>query len=332
VTSGRIASAPGKIVLCGEYAVLDGAPAICMAVNRRARAFLTDIGGGTSEVTAASLTEAIGRFRIAEGGIEWESGQEFFEIIDSIWRAPGFKRDGAQSIDLDTADFIDAQTGRKIGIGSSAAITVALCTAIRGSGSDSSMAEFARWAHQELQGGAGSGVDIACSLNGGLIEYRMEGSTVAQLKWPEELSYRVIWTGVPASTKGKLAKLASMNREPSRTSLAGASESMATAWQSGDAGEIVEQYRVYNECLWRFSIDHDLGVFDAGHKEIHRNARSLNLIYKPCGAGGGDIGILLGTDESVLDRFTRKLAAKYSVLDCQLTALGASIETSRAKQ
>ena len=30
-----VASAPGKIVLSGEYAVLFGAPAICLAVNRR---------------------------------------------------------------------------------------------------------------------------------------------------------------------------------------------------------------------------------------------------------------------------------------------------------
>jgi len=37
----------------------------------------------------------------------------------------------------------------------------------------------AQRAHADLQGGAGSGVDIACSLTGGLIEYRMEaGGTV----------------------------------------------------------------------------------------------------------------------------------------------------------
>ena len=32
------ASAPGKIVLAGEYAVLWDAPAVCMAIDRRARA------------------------------------------------------------------------------------------------------------------------------------------------------------------------------------------------------------------------------------------------------------------------------------------------------
>ncbi len=38
------ASAPGKLVLSGEYAVLDGAPAICMAVDRRARVTISASG------------------------------------------------------------------------------------------------------------------------------------------------------------------------------------------------------------------------------------------------------------------------------------------------
>ena len=44
-----IASAPGKIVVTGEYAVLVGAPALVAALDRRARCTMedTDAGGWT---------------------------------------------------------------------------------------------------------------------------------------------------------------------------------------------------------------------------------------------------------------------------------------------
>ena len=38
MSTSIVATAPGKVVLSGEYAVLDCAPAICMAINYRARA------------------------------------------------------------------------------------------------------------------------------------------------------------------------------------------------------------------------------------------------------------------------------------------------------
>ena len=49
----RVASAPGKFVLSGEYAVLDGAPAICVAVDRRAVVTIETHGGDHSIVTRA---------------------------------------------------------------------------------------------------------------------------------------------------------------------------------------------------------------------------------------------------------------------------------------
>ena len=76
-----VASAPGKIVLCGEYAVLDGAPAICMAVDRRARASVFDIDGDVSRVTAAGYTSKVGQFELAEDGIRWLDGKDLFGII-----------------------------------------------------------------------------------------------------------------------------------------------------------------------------------------------------------------------------------------------------------
>jgi phosphomevalonate kinase len=324
-----VASAPGKIVLSGEYAVLDGAPAIVMAVDRRARATLTDIDGGISQVRAPGYTTDIGRFTLAGGDFRWLDGQDLFGVVDSVWRAADAWQSGAQLIDLDTSDFIDPERHRKIGIGSSAALTVALCAAVRGSADMGTIMAVAQRAHLDLQGGAGSGVDIACSVSGGLIDYRMEGASVTALDWPEGLLYRVIWTGVAASTRDKLSKLNTAASLPSRVRLAGASEAMADAWHSGDAERIIRECRRYNEHLRQFSVDHDLGIFDAGHEESWRAAGDVHLMYKPCGAGGGDVGIVFGTDDTVLDSFIDELVTGQVLPDCRLSHVGAMIESSK---
>jgi phosphomevalonate kinase len=323
-----VASAPGKIVLSGEYAVLDGAPAIVMAVDRRARAVLADEVGRTSQVRAPGYTRETGRFENVNDDIRWLGGQALFGVVDCVWRACDASQLGAQLIDLDTSDFIDPERHQKIGIGSSAALTVALCAAVKRSADTGAIMAVAQRAHADLQGGAGSGVDIACSLSGGLIEYRRDGASVTALVWPEGLSYRVIWTGVAASTRDKLEKLDTGINRPSRVRLVGTSEGMADVWQNGDADQIIKEYRDYNEHLYQFSIDHGLGIFDAGHEEIWRAASDFQLTYKPCGAGGGDVGIVFGTDDTALDSFVEELASRYSVLDCRLSLAGAMIESA----
>lgn len=328
MTTSVVASAPGKIVLSGEYAVLDGAPAIVMAVDRRARAVLADDAGRISQVRAPAYTSKVGRFEIADGGIHWLDGQALYRVVDSVWRAADARPSAAQLIDLDTSDFVDRKRKQKIGIGSSAALTVALCAAVKHSTDRGTIMAVAQRAHEDLQGGVGSGVDIACSLCGGLIEYSMEGAAVAALNWPEELYYRVIWTGVAASTRDKLRRFDTGVSAPSRERLAGASKRMAEVWRSGDASEIIKDYRSYIEDLRQFSIDHGLGIFDAGHEDLWRTATDSQLTYKPCGAGGGDVGIVFGTDDTVLDSFTEKLTNRYVTLDCGLSHVGAIIESA----
>lgn len=326
------ASAPGKVVLSGEYAVLDGAPAICMAIDRRARAVIGASDSDITTVEAAKHTKDIGRFRGKDGVLEWSQGQSAFSVVDSVWRIANVADAPALAIHLDSSEFVDGGTGLKIGIGSSAAITVALVMALKGRDDSANIATIAQRAHAEFQGGIGSGVDIACSLTGGLIEYRVAGASTTRLDWPERLNARLVWTGQPASTRDKLSQLDATVSKPSRVRLAGASEDIALAWRSGDAGKILAGYHEYIECLSEFSIDHNLGIFDAGHSEIRRAASTENLIYKPCGAGGGDIGIVLGSDALQLDAFARQLATKYTVLDWGLTAMGAMIEESTVEE
>ena len=252
-----IASAPGKVVLCGEYAVLDGAPAVAMAVDRRAQVTVTPCDGGCHRVSAPGHTPVEGRFVAGANGVEWLQGGELFGVVDAVWRSLGIVVNGHRSIELDTRAFVDAATGAKVGIGSSAALTVALAAALRES---TDVLDDALAAHRDFQQGSGSGVDVAAAVSGGLLEYRMEGPALTALTWPDGLAYRLIWSGVPVSTRDKLSRLQDSDRRASRAELVVAAERMAGAWRSASAGAVLDEYCAYVEVLRAFGVDHDLGI------------------------------------------------------------------------
>jgi phosphomevalonate kinase len=298
-----VASAPGKIVLCGEYAVLWGAPAVSMAVNRRAVARVRDSGDGGCHLRTP--------------GYEGDDGFLVIEALCDDARP-------AAEIELDSSAFVEGS--RKIGIGSSAAVTVALAAALRNS-TDIAAAAYA--AHAALQHGAGSGVDVASALHGGLIEFSMPERDVRALQWPQGLAYRVLWTGVPSSTAEKLERLADQAVRASRSALLLAAPRMAAAWRRGNVEEILAEFVSYTGVLRQFSVDHDLGIFDAGHEQLTDAAMVDGLIYKPAGAGGGDVGILLGASESALDRFIEHRSGMiHGILECALDDRGVRLEAA----
>ena len=297
----RIASAPGKIVLAGEYAVLWNAPAICMAVNRRAVAAVSGSEDGECHLRTPGFT-----------------GADRFRLLDAVTRGVRPPYD----IELDTSAFMS--DGRKTGIGSSAALTVALVAALE---DRSDVYAAAMEAHSRLQQGAGSGIDIAASAHGGLLEYRMPKRTVTRLEWPAGLAFRVVWTGVPASTEARLSMLAGQPSRPSRSALLLGASHIAEAWRSGDVEQILAEYVGYIGVLRQFSVDHGLGIFDAGHDQLTDAAMVDGLVYKPAGAGGGDVGMLFGRDEADLDAFLeRRSDLVRGVLPCALDESGVRME------
>ena len=162
----------------------------------------------------------------------------------------------------------------------------------------------------------------------------MASRNVRTLSWPDGLLMRVLWTGVPASTGLKLEKLAAQTVRPSRSALGLAAAQMADAWRSGDTDRILSEYLAYIGVLRQFSVDHDLGIFDAGHEELTDAAMVSNLVYKPAGAGGGDIGVLFGRDEAEFDAFVAKYADRiHGVVSCEpgsgRCAPGAGMRDSR---
>ena len=79
VLSGYAARAPGKAMLLGEYAVLDGAPALVTAVDRYAEA---RYGAGPGERLSPFIIEAAAAARRAAEG-EGSATPEGHPIVDS---------------------------------------------------------------------------------------------------------------------------------------------------------------------------------------------------------------------------------------------------------
>lgn len=313
-------------MLSGEYAVLDGAPAICMAVNRRARVDISGSDDSQHSITAPGYSDTVGRCNDEQGILSWLHGESDFKLVDDVWRTAIARAKHGLSIRLDSREFT-GNNGTKIGVGSSAALCVALSAALcEMTETDVPAAPIAYAAHRRFQGGLGSGVDIACSLGGGLIDYSMGDRYGRQLNWPEGLICSVLWSGIPVKTENKLRQLGKQERRSSRDALVDAARNMASNWATGSSEVILAEYRHYCRALQEFGVDHELGIFDAGHDDLAAAAEKAGLVYKPCGAGGGDVGVLLGDDDARMKHFvSSSMPPGFEKLDMQIDLQGLQV-------
>lgn len=315
--------------MCGEYAVLDGAPAICAAVDRRAVVTAVTAGKDCHVVSAPGLATVDGVFHADESGITWLEGAREYALFEHVWRRSlPVPADPCQFI-LDTRSFRSATGGEKIGVGSSAALTVALATALEALGGKKSE-EVAGPAHRDFQHGKGSGVDIACSLSGGVIAYRQGDRSVEKIEWPRDLYYTVYWSGIVADTRDRIERYANTPGKASRAVLAASASHCAAVFGSGKAAGILDALRHYCEVLRRFDDDHELGIYDAGHAAMSDAAAGCDVVYKPCGAGGGDVGIAVAASAESLASFAGSAAESgFATLDINIDARGPMLEKNQ---
>lgn len=324
------ASAPGKIVLCGEYVVLDGAPALGLALNRRASVTICENRADRHRVTSPGYAGGKFSFKVNEQ-FEWlQDGAPVpdFSLLEQVWRTSAASPSIMLDLVLDTRSFVDSTGSHKLGLGSSAALTVSLAAALAGMQHQGVDLDDMIGAHRRFQSGRGSGIDIAVSQCGGVVEYRM--GSPAQVKshaCPAGLEYAILWSGTPVSTARQLERFVAAAAHPdSREQLALASTNIVKAWPEADIGKIIELFAEYTVALGAFNAAHDLGIFDAGHAELVKLAGNHGAVYKPCGAGGGDIGIVLSTDTSCISAFVDEAAALgYQALDLRIDDVGLTL-------
>jgi phosphomevalonate kinase len=245
--------APGKLVLTGAYAVLDGAPAIVVAVDRYAAA---DIRSPTQVDVRALYDEA----------------------------------------------------GRKLGLGSSAAVVVAtLAARAMARGEDPRYAAVraeifraARGAHAREQKG-GSGVDVAASVHGGVLRYVVQRGEAAirAVDLPSEVVLAAYWSGTSARTSDLRARVDALRARAADSAmfaaLREAASDAAEAVDGGGARDFVERAAAFGRALDALGHAADAPIVPPAFAELARMAESEHGAFLPSGAGGGDVAIWLGT-------------------------------------
>jgi phosphomevalonate kinase len=262
------ACAPGKLVLSGAYSVLEGAPAIVTAVDRYVCADSSRPARIVTPEVRAALPEA--------------------EVPD--FDASALRDDG-----------------RKLGLGSSAAILVASLAAAdtRHFDADHELRQAifmsALAAHRQAQGG-GSGIDVAASTWGGTQIARLSSTGGLELepaRLPPELVVEAWASQVSASTHELLGSVARWReRSPDEyVALMGvlrsAAERAAAALRSGQTPDLITE--LTQQRLGFSALGRAAGVAIVT-PEVERLALATGpraAAVLPSGAGGGDIVLWL---------------------------------------
>lgn len=303
-----IATAPGNIMLMGEHSVLFGEPSLVCAVNHFIRVKL--IPCKKKEI---SINSALGKYHCAISEFKQQSGLEF--VIAAI----------EQYIPvLDTGLHLEIESdfSHKIGLGSSAAVTVAVIAVLAEySGSDCSkqqLFEYGLKAMHRVQNGRGSGSDLAASLYGGVISYNINPREIRMLSGLPELS--LFYAGYKTKTPEVLRRVEVLSQAyPDIYSdiyklmgkVTRAAENAIINQDWSNLGYLMNRYHGLMDAL---------GVSDLTLSEIVYKLRKSPRIKgaKISGSGLGDSVLALGQDP--------ELSIDYDMIDVEVSQQGVNIE------
>jgi len=336
------AIAPGKLILSGEHAVVYGAPALAMAVNRHAQTFLLD--GGTAQTVRFDLGDLPGsesgsltlralrdlRTRVRRNYDAFLAGDlSIREVLGKPAELFEFAFiNTLEALHLRLPHGLDIRLHSNIpigcGMGSSAATVMSVLRAV---GHYFRLEFRPDWYYrfsleaENLQHGHASGLDTFVSLHGGCV--RFEKGEATPMPLPHVPLY-VVSTGAPESTTGEavaaVARATGGKGSPAWEEFARVTGRMVAALRDNDAEAFVSAVRDNHRLL------RGIGVVPGKVADFLREVEAAGGAGKICGAGavkGDAAGMVLVAGS----RPSEELLAKYgySLLTVRPDPLGARI-------
>lgn len=337
-------SAPGKLVIAGEWAVLEGHPAIVAAINRRVRSFVEPLEGQFVSLTMDDFKVRDARFVWKDGALHpFKNGGADARFARAAMEAAlsFLDREGIAFRPFKLRSSGEGfQEGKKFGFGSSAAATAAIVDSVlRFHGRDAEkdiVFKLAALAHYRAQGSAGSGVDIAASVYGGVLAYRRfdpgvlgkgqalmktwRGLSVKKLPFPDGLRLMVVWSGTEASTPLLMRAMNEYKtrnrREYERTleEIGTVVSELADVWNDGDEDAIIRLLKKNAALLGELTRRSGVPVETLPFKRLAAIAEQEGAAGKLSGAGGGDCGIVVCRKKDAV-RMSSVLAANFTLVN-----------------
>lgn len=313
---------PGKVMICGEYAVLRGGWSLLSPVprylyveeRRREEVPLHPRPAPKCDVAEPAVTPSP---EDGDSGGETAGGSgERSPVIDAALREPvpelaEFEREhGLPEPCIDRRELRGrGEDGRdqKLGLGSSAAECVGvIALRYRRAGRQwqsrrREVMTHALAAHERAQDGRGSGADVAVCAMEEPIAFRRAGADIEVESWRPAVPMTLVWTERSADTRGRVAQFESYLASGGGT----AGGALADVIAAGD--HLAETLRsVPGASGWKDRLDAYLERIGAlmaaagidyvppGYEKVAAWARDHGLRVKPTGAGGGDMLLLLG--------------------------------------
>ncbi len=337
-------SAPGKLFLSGEWAVLGlGNPGIVAAVNKRVHVEIAE----AEEITVTVDDFGIKNVKaVFDSELHLDCGEAEKErlvfmkgAIEATLNYLGkWKPFAIHSWSEET------QIGnKKIGFGSSAAAVVATVAALlKFHGMDISKKEtkdviykLSAIAHYYAQGKVGSAFDVAASTYGGIFVYRRfdadwlvkqvkKGSVkkIVERKWPgfsiEELEipknfiFLVGWTKESASSSSMVKQMIEfMKKNPKEyqtiyDNIASLVKELILTWKNSDKEKIIKLINKNEDLLRELGEKSGVDIETPDLRKLAEIAKKAGAAGKLSGAGGGDCGIAICFDRNTAEKIKKE--------------------------